>query len=239
MFMMRAAGLLFQVNNQYDYIREKCSDYIVQESTAPDIIMEATNSRIHFSQDFKLRYDNEVISAAEAEYDAAPYMIYHLLPDFDAVWLHAAVIELDGQAYAFTAPSGYGKSTHIHLWQQAFGDQIRVINGDNPILRVHDGVFYAYGTPFCGKEGYQINTGVPLRGICCLQHDDNNYIERREPASAFARLLADNYNITPETLESHMQIYERLVESVPVYILHCNESPEAALVAWEGMRQVE
>lgn len=236
MFKIRAAGILMQINNRYEYIRDKCADYIVYEDNEPDIIMEPSEERIHFSIDYKWRYDQERISVPEAEYDAAPYTIYHLLPRFDAFWLHAAVVEMDGKAYAFSAAPGCGKSTHVNLWKKVFGDKVRIINGDNPIIRLHDGVFYAYGTPFCGKEGYQVNTGVPLKGICFLKRSSENRIQRAEPISAYIRLLRDNYNITPETQNMHMKLYEQLIEQVPVYLLQCNMKEDAALVAWEGMK---
>ena len=236
MFRIRVAEILMQINNRYDYIREKCSDYIVEEDRDPEIIMEPSEDRIQYSIDYKWRYDQEKISISEAEYDAAPYTIYHLLPEFDAFWLHAAVVEMDGKAYAFSAAPGYGKSTHVNLWKKVFGDKVRIINGDNPIIRLQDGVFYAYGTPFCGKEGYQENIGVPLKGICFLKRASENRIQRVAPASAYVRLLRDNYNITPETMEMHMKLYERLIEQVPVYSLHCNMADEAAIIAWEGMK---
>jgi hypothetical protein len=40
------------------------------------------------------------------------------LPQNDSFVMHAAVIEADNKAYAFTARSGTGKSTHISLWKK-------------------------------------------------------------------------------------------------------------------------
>ena len=97
---------------------------------------------------------------------------------FDALWLHSAVMEMDGEGYAVTAPSGYGKTTHARLWLKAFPGKARIINGDNPIVRKEGEGFMAYGTPFCGKEGYQVNIGVPLKGFCYLKHGEANSIRR-------------------------------------------------------------
>jgi hypothetical protein len=100
---------------------------------------------------------------------------------------------------------------------------------------LEDGVFNAYGTPFCGKEGWQVNKGVKLCGICFLERAIENRISEMDKAFAYARLLRDNYNITPETLIAHMELYERLVEQVPVYRLECNMDIEAAYVARRGL----
>ncbi len=50
--------------------------------------------------------------------------------------MHAAVIGFGGKAYAFTATSGTGKSTHLRLWMDALGSGVQVINGDKPLMRV-------------------------------------------------------------------------------------------------------
>lgn len=104
---------------------------------------------------------------------------------------HGATIEVDGRAYIFTAPSGTGKTTHIRMWRQVFGERVNIINGDKPMLRIVNAKtpgadasgtsgagtgttgtggtsILAYGTPWCGKEGWQRNTHAPVAGICVV-----------------------------------------------------------------------
>ncbi len=52
--------------------------------------------------------------------------------------LHASLISFDGKGYAFSAPSGYGKSTHARLWRGYFGSRVLILNGDKPIIK-YDG----------------------------------------------------------------------------------------------------
>lgn len=236
MFTIRIADLNVQVNNKYPLLREKCADYIIDDVAEPDLIMSPTDEEIRVAQNWYVEYENMEVTPGEAEFSCAPFPLYPRLPQFDAVWLHAAVLEREGGAYAFTAPSGYGKSTHAKLWLKVFGDQTRIINGDNPILRMKDGVFHAYGTPFCGKEGYQVNTGAPLRGICILHHAETNSIRRIDPSIACSILFRSNTRIPPDTVDAHLALYDQLVSKVPVYVLSCNMEDEAALVSWEGMR---
>ena len=69
------------------------------------------------------------------------------MPLYGAFLMHAAVVEVDGIAYVFTAPSGTGKSTHVQLWLDHFGPRARVLNGDKPLFRFEGNTLYACGTP--------------------------------------------------------------------------------------------
>lgn len=47
---------------------------------------------------------------------------------------------------------------------------MQVFNDDKPALRRLDGRWYAYGTPWCGKDGINLNQKWPLGGICFLEN---------------------------------------------------------------------
>lgn len=237
MFYINIANLLVRVNNRYDTILRKCRPYIVRPNREPELIMEASEQDIANSQAWHLLHEQAEISKDEAEFSCAPYNIYSQLPLFNAFWLHSLVIEMNGAAYAFTAPSGYGKTTQGRLWLEAFPNEARIINGDNPIIRKEGGAFIAYGTPFCGKEGYQVNIGVPLKGLCYLKHGDANSIQRMDAALAFAQLLREYQSrFTSYNHEKYIELLRLFAETVPVYLLTCNRSAEAAAVAYEGMK---
>lgn len=138
-----------------------------------------------------------------------------------------------GAAYAFTAPSGYGKTTHARLWLEAFGPEARIINGDHPLIRCQNGEFIAYDTPFCGKEGYNVNTGVPLRGICYLTHSQDNRIRPMAHSMALAQLFYDTC-FAKDTVGQYLSFITQLVEHIPVYQLYCNT--DADRVAYLGMQ---
>lgn len=237
MFYIEIAKLLVQVNNHYDLILQKCAPYLASPSREPDLVMEADAREIAAGQAWFLQHEHAEIGEDEAEFSRAPFTIYPKLPAFDAFWLHSVLIEMNGEGYAITAPSGYGKSTQGRLWLKAFPDQARIINGDNPIIRKEGDKFIAYGTPFCGKEGYQVNTGVPLKGLCYLKHGETNAIKRLDSALAFAQLLREYQSrFTPENQEKYMALLEQFAEAVPVYVLTCNQDVAAARVAYEGMK---
>lgn len=237
MFYIEIAKLLVQVNNHYELIRQHCQPYLVEPYREPDLVMEADEKEIAFGKAWFLQHEHTEITDAESEFSRAPFSIYSKLPAFGAMWLHSVLLEMDGEGYAITAPSGYGKSTQGQLWLKAFPDRARIINGDNPIVRKEGEGFVAYGTPFCGKEGYQVNIGVPLRGFCYLKHGEANSIRRLEPSLAFGQLMREYQGrFTPQNQEKYMELLQHFAEKVPIYVLTCNMDAEAAVVAYEGMK---
>ena len=237
MFYIEIAKLLVQVNNHYELIRQHCQPYLVEPYREPDLVMEADEKEIAFGKAWFLQHEHTEITDAESEFSRAPFSIYSKLPAFGAMWLHSVLLEMDGEGYAITAPSGYGKSTQGQLWLKAFPDRARIINGDNPIVRKEGECFVAYGTPFCGKEGYQVNIGVPLKGFCYLKHGETNFIRRMDSTVAFAQLLREyQCRFTAEYQERHMELLQQFVETVPVYVLTCNLDGQAPIVAYEGMK---
>lgn len=237
-FTVCLAGLKIEIAHKYPLIKEMCAEYIVQNHSCPDIVVHSSHERNVFSQKWRLEYDHENIGLEYAEYDAVPYLFYGELPKFDAFWLHSVVIEKDGVGYAFSADPGTGKSTHAALWMKAFPDA-HIINGDNPIIRLNpeDGCFYAYGTPFCGKEGYHQNKGVLLKAVCFLRRGAENEIHRVRSENVLGRLMKDNFCIRAENGEAHFNLYKKFIEKTEFYSLVCNMDMDAAMVSYQGMTQ--
>ena len=152
-----------------------------------------------------------------------------------AFLMHCAVIEYAGKGYAFAAPSGTGKTTHIRLWRELLGEQVTIVNGDKPILRVTEGKIYAYGTPWCGKEGYNVNTRVPLHALCFLERAEENRIVSLSDTEAMPRLFSQIMIADSTDLARQLELVDALVTKVPMYKLGCNMDIEAASVAYTGM----
>ena len=88
------------------------------------------------------------------------------------VSLHSAAIEIDNVAYAFSGPSGIGKSTRAAAWKDALGASL--INGDRPLIDVNN--MDLYGVPWDGKEMCFRNVHYPLKAICEVRRSDSVYI---------------------------------------------------------------
>lgn len=166
------------------------------------------------------------------------FQFYRQLLNFNGIMLHSSALELDGKAYLFSGPCGVGKSTHTKLWQSTFGDKVKVFNDDKPALRRLNDGWYAYGTPWCGKDGININMKVPLGGICFLKQSTENSIRRLESKEAIVKVISQTtYHLRdPKQMDKLLEIVGKLVEEVPIYELCNRPEPEAALLSYNTMR---
>ncbi len=230
----RFADRIFELKNKYAYTARLCSDYEV-DATNADYVIEVGEDEIVTE-----RKDNAENFPPDYLESLAIYRkICSVLAREDCFLFHAAVIEYEGRAYAFTAKSGTGKTTHISLWKKAFGDKVRIINGDKPLVRriVIDGEpeFIIYGTPWSGKEHKNINTSVKLGGICLLERAEVNFIERAGN-EAIAFLMGQMLvNKESSYLMGLMSFISDLFTYVPIYRLGVNTDVSAASVARDGL----
>ena len=162
---------------------------------------------------------------------------YAALLRFNGLMLHASAVAVDGYAYLFSGPCGRGKSTHTRQWQAAFGPRASVFNDDKPALRRLDGKWYAYGTPWCGKDGINKNEKWPLAGICFLEKAEENRIRRLSAGDALPLVLGQTINrLYPEKMALLLDNVDQLLREVPVYLLENRPEPDAARLSFEAMR---
>lgn len=234
MFTIKIAGLNISIDNKHPGDERMCRDYIVDVPQS-ECDMSVAASEDDVAREITMAQGS--VSRGYAENLCIYREICSRLPEFDAFLFHAAVVKVDGVAYAFTAKSGTGKTTHITLWKKLLGDRVEVINGDKPIVRFHDGVPYVYGTPWCGKEGYNKNTRAPLAALCFVERAEENRIAPFGGRQMLSRLMGQI--LMPRRADEIIRLtslLDRLVRTVPCYLLGCNMDIEAARVAYDGMR---
>lgn len=209
----------------------RCGAYLSEEKVEPDIIIR--EEWYH-----REKYPEGTSEDMIAYMESASQFFARLLR-FDGVYLHASCVELDGKAYLFSADSGTGKSTHTRLWQQVFGDAAQIFNDDKPALRRLDGTWYAYGLPWCGKDGINQNKKVPLAGICFLKQAPQNAIRRLNSTEAIQRLMPQTLrNIrNVERLDLTLQNFDHLIREIPIFELENRPEPAAAQLSYETMRR--
>lgn len=229
------ADLNIDIQYSHKYLDYLCRNYLAQDQS-----IKADFAVAPIKED--VEKDRQVL---DEEHYPTPYLeslsvyrqIARKILDYEGIIFHASVIEMDGKAYAFTAPSGTGKSTHCRLWLEAFPDKARIINGDKPLIRYIDGKLYVYGTPWCGKENYNINTKAPLEAICFLSRSDVNVIKPMDKNDALRRIFTQL--LLPETKaqsDNFFKMLSLICDNVKFYALGCNMDIEAAKVAYEGMK---
>lgn len=208
----------------------RCWDYRWDRNENPDIMIRAELYRCE---------NYEELSVEDAVYMESGFQFYANLLLFDGMMLHASAVELDGAVYLFSGPCGVGKSTHTGQWQKLFGERVRIINDDKPALRRLDGRWFAYGTPWCGKDGINQNVKAPVAGICFLKQGKENRIRRLSEPEAMQKILAQTtYRFKrAEKLDLMLALLDKLVSEIPVYELENRPEPEAARLSYETMRR--
>lgn len=158
-----------------------------------------------------------------------------LMLENDGFVFHSSAIALDGQAFLFSANSGVGKSTHTKLWKKIF-DNVIYINDDKPAIRLKNGLFYVYGTPWSGKSTLNSNVCVPLKAICFIERAKINSIRKLTPFEALPRLLEQTMRKAGETKTARLlELLDVLLTTTPIYLLSCLPNEDAAKLAHDTM----
>ncbi len=223
------AGIPVGLDIRYDYTKNYVKDYVVDEE--PLFTVSATD------EDIAYEYEYSGIEAPDfyVENVVLYRKIAERMPDYDAIVFHGAVLEYDSLAYAITAHSGVGKTTHTRLWLNEF--DAKILNGDKPILRIIDGKPYACATPWMGKEGYGYNAIRELRAIAFLARGQVNLSRKIAADDAVMRFMNQVYlsKQSPIMTMKSMRLCDRLLSLIPLYELECNMEREAALVSFDAL----
>jgi len=226
--LCRIADLLVEVPDVGDLPR-RCQPYRTEEPERADIVIREADFRAE--------------KWPGCPYDLICYMesarlFYWELLRFQGMMLHASAVEYEGRGYLFSGPSTVGKSTHTGLWRQLLGEGVLTINDDKPALRLIDGTWYAYGTPWCGKDGINLNRKVPLAGICFLKQSKENKITRQPLREAMIRLVHQSARQMPEQSQvaQMLTMVDALARQIPVYELENTPTLDAARLSYETLR---
>jgi len=230
MIVINLAGIKIAIDNKYSFVEKQCQDYLCDDT--PEFMVSVTDEELL-----------EERKKTEREYSAGYYesiclyrKICKQMPKYKGFYLHAAVVAVDNEGYAFSAKSGTGKSTHIALWKEHFGKRAEIVNGDKPLIRLIDDQFYIYGTPWCGKEKEGSNTFVPLKALCFLEQGRTNRISRKNSKIILRRIMSQI--VFPDQNEEMNLLFgllDQLIQSIPCYTMACDISKQAVITAYEGM----
>ena len=143
--------------------------------------------------------------------------------------IHSSVTVCDGRGYAFLGKSGTGKSTHSRLWKENIPGS-KLLNDDNPVIRIKDGEARIYGSPWSGKTPCYKAAGAPLGAVVRISQNPENSIRRLSPVEAYASMYSSS-SAFREIRGSADGIHSTLVQLiglVPMYRLECRPDREAA-----------
>ena len=226
----RFADISFTLDARYPWLEEQCREYET-EPGAKSIRIAVTEEEIDRENVFKETYSRGYLESL-----AVYRKISEAVLDHDAFLFHCSAVAVDGEAYLFTAPSGTGKSTHTRLWRERFGERAVMINDDKPLIRMEEGTFYVYGTPWNGKHHLSVNQKAPVKAICLLERGKTNHAQQISPAEAYPGLYRQIYRPQDDRgkMLKTLQLLRKMAESVPLYRLQCDISQDAVRASWDA-----
>lgn len=232
MNLHRIADITADIGYKYGTMKRHAEAYRVNENIRPDMTIYLSDAFVEQKQK-----ENPHLSLDECEYIFTGNVFYTGLIHFGGFMLHSSAVLTDGRAYLFSAPSGTGKSTHTALWQKVYGtDRVKILNDDKPAVRLLPDGIYACGTPWSGNSDLNINIKAPIGGICFLERGEKNKIRRVNGGSVISRML--NETVRPydaDDMDLLLGYIDRVLNEVPMYIMSCNMSEEAAETAYTEM----
>ena len=229
--ILSLADINIEVAPKYSFIKELAKDYTSKSDRVDfsvsvddaDIELEAEMSEGSFSKPY-------------LESIALYRKIAERLPMYDAFVFHGAVVAYGGSAYAFTARSGVGKTTHIRLWHKLLGDAVHVLNGDKPILRMIDGTPYASGTPWRGKENYGVPGLLPLSSVGFISRAPSPSVKKITPAESMMRFVSQIYvPTTPREAARALSTLNKVISGVSLFDVYATMDIESARLSFNAL----
>ena len=242
-FCVKLAEIVIEIHALYPTTRKFFKDYLTDGN--PLFSVYVSREDLDYEQE-----QSDLLSSMENGkpiHHTGPYLetlaihrkIAEEMLNYDVLLFHGSAVAVDGWAYLFTAPSGTGKSTHARLWREFFGSRAVMINDDKPFLKCTEKGIIAYGTPWNGKHHLGTNTAAPLKAVCILTRDAENYIERISVRDALLTLYIQGYHSEePSRMEKTLVLIGRISRYTALYRLGCNMEPEAAKISYEGMQEM-
>lgn len=222
MISVRLADFNICIDNKYPYLENACRNYIAQGT--PELFVSVSDEEI----------EREGVGDKGYLESLAVYRrIAEWCPTHGAFLMHCSVVDVDGVGVAFLAPSGVGKTTHTANWKRLVGNRLTVVNGDKPLIRRTDEGFFAYGTPWSGKEGLNTNTKTPLRKICFIERAEKNRCVSLDD-DLLQRLIRQTFKpIDTTALLGTVELLDELIKNAEFYLIKCNKDPISAEIAYK------
>ncbi|MDO4519993.1 MAG: hypothetical protein Q4B47_06835 [Eubacteriales bacterium] len=240
-FTIEIADFRFRIQTFYEYAKNKCVDYITNET--PDYYIKMNSERIHFERSKAQNLiDSGKLTGIWAsdehfEFLAIYRCICEILIDHNTIAFHGTAVSVDGKAYLIAASSGVGKSTHARLWKQLFGTRAQIINDDKPLLKITNEGVWVYGSPWSGKDDLNTNVYVPLSAMGFLKRAVSNEVKPMNEGEAFTCMVHQIYHSEYFTgTKKILQLVLDLCRQVSCYEIYANMNPGAAALAYNTMK---
>lgn len=170
---------------------------------------------------------DETDSCAMAALEALTFFVFPMMLEKNIVSIHSALLEHNGQGILIAAASGVGKTTHARLWRDK--KNALIINGDRASCYQKEGKWIAFGTPWCGTSGENINRQVPVKALVLLRRGEENKIVALTSMEVLTQVLGLTIcPLWPGYQEKVVNLLDTFLQDIPVVGLACR--PDTAAV---------
>lgn len=233
LFKYKIADLTVDVVHDSSVLARNGIKYEIESDSSADIFIDIDDNFIK-----KIMESNKTFDHDYAEYFLSGICFYQKLIPFDGFMIHSSCVAVDGKGYLFAADSGTGKSTHTALWKKYLGEKAVIINDDKPAMRYRGGKFTVYGTPWSGKTDESANQSADVSAIVFLERGKAFSIEKISGQNAVERIMPQLLHyISMENAEIQFDLIDKLLETVPVFVMKCTPDIESAKLAWEYLNK--
>ncbi|MGN1421033.1 MAG: hypothetical protein ACI4XC_05925 [Eubacterium sp.] len=227
------AGLRVEIKNEKGRTEKQAVPYLSDNQSLEkiDIVIDVDEKRVLSAME-----EHPELVQDDWEYMLTGSDFYTELIRYNGILLHSSCVVVDDKAYAFSADSGTGKSTHTQLWIEHFGDRAYILNDDKPAIRLIDDKVYACGTPWSGKYDYSTPKNVELAGICFLERSEENWIRKADTGRAVFNIFSQTVRkLNRDKMDNLFDVLEQLFEKVPLFEMGCNISDDAVVMSYNAM----
>lgn len=226
------ADLVVELNPKQENLKLFAEPFLYKGNRPTDITLDVSDRYI----DSLLSRAAEGTDIGQMENFAYSVAFNRRAIPFQTMLVHSSALIYNGEAYLFSADSGVGKSTHTHLWLQAFGDSVHIMNDDKPVVRLCDNKAVAYGTPFDGGSGIALNEAYPLKAIVFVERGEENAVRVPDNREVIQKLYFQTVHmVSAEVADKMLQNFEKLLSLTKFYVLTCNTDISAAHTAFNAI----
>lgn len=170
---------------------------------------------------------DETDSCGMAALEALTFFVFPMMLEKNIISIHSAFLEYNGQGILIAAPSGVGKTTHARLWRDS--KNAMIINGDRAPCYQKNGKWIAFGTPWCGTSGENINRQAEVKALVLLRRGEENKILTLTPMEVLTQVLGlTACPLWPGYQEKVADLLDTFLQDIPVVGLAC--TPDASAV---------
>ena len=226
----RFADVVFTISFNDDKIAVFFKDYLTEEQSETTISIsdDEINSHLEVFHTTSRR-TVEILCIHKA-------VSAYLLKYKDGFLFHSSAIKVGEKAVIFTAKSGTGKSTQSRHWKNRFGDEVEYINDDKPFIRLVDGVFYVYGSPWNGKHRLGSNVKAPIACVCFLFRGEADRVETISSFEAIPLFFGQTLGFTEaDDKLKVIGLLDKFLKSVKTYRIYCTDTDDSALIIRKGL----